>query len=139
MLIGLRTACSSHLFPWRSRIWNRMFACSCSIKNYGSLVNGFDSCRPSLALVSQGDAEQVFSAMAASPGKADHLKHCGFAGGQILEHSEARSRHKECVSTMRFTWTPVIYKGGKKKPNQTAELVWRFFKPELIYLAGNVG
>lgn len=85
--------------------------------------------------MSQGDAEQVFTTTAASPCKVDHLKRCGLAVGQILEHLEAWSRYKGCVSTMRFTWAPVIYKGKKK----TAELVWRFFKPELIYLAGNVG
>lgn len=43
LLIGLRTVRSFNLFPWRSRIWNRMFACSCNIKNYGLLVNGFNS------------------------------------------------------------------------------------------------
>lgn len=69
--------------------------------------------------------------------KFDHLKCCGFAVRQILKGSEAWSRYKGCVSTMHFTWAPVIYKGKKK--TKTAELVWRSFKLELIYWAGNVG
>jgi len=89
-LVGLRTTGSSNLFPRLSRIWNRMFACNSSIKNYGLLVNGFSSLR-TLAHVSQGDAEQVFTTAAASPRKVDHLKCCGFAVGQILKHSEAWS------------------------------------------------
>lgn len=56
--------------------------------------------------------------------------------GQIAKLSGARAGSKGRVSTVRFTWAPVITKGKKKT---TAELVWKFFKPELIYLAGNVG
>lgn len=66
--------------------------------------------------MSQGDAEQVFTTLAAAPCKVDHLKCCGFAVGQIEKHLEAWSGSKGCVSTMHFTCTPVIYKGGKKKP-----------------------
>lgn len=113
-------------------VWNRPFACSCNIKNYGLRLFAHPG------RVSQGDAEQVFTTAAASPCKTDHSKRCGFALGQIAKLSGARAGSKGRVSTVHFTWAPVIYK-GKEKKNNTAELVWKFFKPELIYLAGNVG